>query len=741
MFSTTAFPPWSIQCSIFDELEAQTRGSSLTPESADAHFQLSICFLTGFGVEPAASEVLHNLQKALYSNTTARSIYQRVEMAYAEQAKMEPNFTIAVDDQLECLKLDSLYFSNRLRLHQKSLSQNVSQRLWKCDSVYFTLSDPPSLENLFQNHDCRQPCINTDTPGLIARRNNLLDLVAEAGSATVIERLIKDQSWSDVEFGCALTKACEYGQFETAELLAHHCTQFQYQGDGPCPLHWLIMFDQDEAKQLALLLVLGSSDSIENANGICKDMVNAMPMHGSEPYTLSEHCLQLTGSPFHWAVGARNLALVALLIELGANIHLRWSFTPEPLSKVSTHQRPDVTPFELAVAWHLPEICKVLWEATPSSQQASLVESSATFHSIGQHALPFLRYIIHGANHVHALRETLRMLQSWGFDTQCRKKQRESALMAALTDPDQEIYVLQEIMSISDCSNEFTLDGKNAATLVAATSSRRQYSVQRMILVVERVSDINDTDHSGRNALHYLAAEDNAKLCDVLLQSKTLDINKRDANGETAAHIAATSNAGMILKLLVRKGAEIEILNSARETPLTLAILHRQKAAIQILIEAGANISLGSHDESSKTSALHIAVLGPSSSDSIAYHLLENYPEFRNPSHLDQVDSHGWTPLHRAACFGDYQSVAALLDYGANIEARTSSRYRMAQDQTALEITNNRLKRMAESGSDVDRSRIREGGESSLAPLPLRLQEVRYILTQKRNGRGLSGRS
>ena len=658
-------------------------------------------------------------------------------MTYDEQAKIEPTFTTVVDDQLEDWMSDPLYFSHRLRLHQKILSQNVRQRLWKCDSVQFTLSDFRKFDSLFQNHDCHQPCINIDSPGVIAPRNNLLDLVAEAGSASAIERLIEDQTWSDQELECALTKACEYGQFATAKCLAYHCPPLQYEEFGPSPLHWLIMFDQDEAKQLASLLILGSSDTVESANGICKGMINAMPRSGSEPYTLSEHCLQLTGSPLHWAVGTRNLALVTLLIELGASIHLRWSYTSEHVTEFSTHQRPDLTPFELAVAWHLPEICEVLWKATPSSHQAKLLESSATFHSIGKHALPFLRYIIHGANHVQALRDTIGLLLSWGFDIHCKNKLKESAFMAALKDPDQEIYVLREIMSSSDCNDDITLDGKNAVTLVAATSSRRRYSIQRMILAAETVSSINDTDHSGRNALHYVAAEDNAEICDVLLQSNSLDINKRDAHGETAAHIAVASDAGMVLKLLVRKGADIEIFNSARQTPLTFAILHRKKVAIQILIEAGADISPGNNGGSTNTSALHAAVSGSSSSDSIASYLLENYHEFRDPLQLDLVDEHGWTPLHRAAYFGDYQGVAALLDYGANSEVRTSSHYRMAQGQTALDITENLLKGI---GLGIDRSVGRKGSKAWLAAFQLHLEEVKLILARKRKGLGVGGR-
>ena len=263
------------------------------------------------------------------------------------------------------------------------------------------------------------------------------------------------------------------------------------------------MFDQDEARQLAAHLVFGSSGSIGNANGICRDMINAVPRPGGEPSTFPEHCLQLAGSPLHWAVGARNLPLVELFIQLGASIHLRWSHNRALENAYPEHQRPGFSPFELAVAWHLPELCDALWRSTPSSSQAELLESAVALHPIGKSALPFLRYIIHGANHVDALRDTISVLQTWGFEARCKNKQWESASMAALADPEQENYVLQEIMSMSDRNDEITSDGKNAATLVAATSSRRQHNVQRMKLVVDRVRNINDTDQSGMNALHY----------------------------------------------------------------------------------------------------------------------------------------------------------------------------------------------------------------------------------------------
>ena len=684
---------------------------------------------------PDSDEVLSNLQKALLRNTIARSIYHRMEMAYGSQISTKLHSTTNVDDQLEPLVSDPLYFSHRIRVHQKTLNQYTMQRSWRCNYVQFTFNDLQSHDMLFQSDDCHQPCISADTPGLLARRENLLELLAEVGNFALVERLLNEQKWNDKELSCALLKACEYGHLATALLTASHCPQLEYDGDGPSPLHWLIMF---KARQLATHLVFGFSSSIENSNGICRDMINAVPRPGSEPSTFPEHCLQLAGSPLHWAVGARNLPLVELFIQLGASIHLRWSHNRAPENAYPNHQRPSFSPFELSIAWHLPELCNALWRSTPSSSQAELLESAVALHPIGKSALPFLRYIIHGANHVDALRETIGVLQAWGFEARCKNKQWESAFMAALADPEQEIYVLQGIMSMSDPNAEITSDGKNAATLVAATSSRRRHNVQRMKLVVDRVSNINDTDQSGMNALHYVAVGDNARLCQVLLQNNILDVNKQNANGDTAAHLAARLNSTRTLDSLLQYGADIEVLNFDKQTPLALAILHRQEAAIRSLIEAGADINLGSPNDTSKTGALHLAVSEPSSSNSIARHLLEAYPRFRDPSQLNLLDGSGWTALHKAAYLGDHESVAALLDHGADSEVPRRRSSPIAQTLTALDITSRLLQSLSNKSDLVsaDHSRIREGGQPAIDAFKLRLEEVRMLLQQSSLGAG-----
>lgn len=66
MISSGVSPPWTVQQSIVNELETKANKMLKTSECADSHLQLSLCFETGFGVEPDVAKVLHHLRKRLH---------------------------------------------------------------------------------------------------------------------------------------------------------------------------------------------------------------------------------------------------------------------------------------------------------------------------------------------------------------------------------------------------------------------------------------------------------------------------------------------------------------------------------------------------------------------------------------------------------------------------------------------------------------------------------------------------
>lgn len=705
-----------------DELKIQANDMLETPECADSHLQLSLCFETGFGVEPDVAKVLHHLRKASSHSVIARSIRRRLEIACDDQNLMKLDFTITVDHQIEHLMSSPLYFSERVRLHQKILVANVNQPTWRAELV----------GNIANEGDHQLSYVSTDTPGVLARRKKLLDLASKVGDTSLVRSLLSERNWASKELLSALVKSCEYGHFSAAELLASRWSYATFESSRSSPLHWLIMFKEDEAEYLAKLLVRGPARVVDNVNAVSEGMINAMPPAGSEPTFFPEHCLQLVGSPLHWAVGTRNLPLVLLLLRFGADIHQRWSFTRAPENDYPSQLRPSCTPLELAIELHLPEIIDALWTATSPTKQADLVVSANLFHRIAQLPPPFLRRMIHGAEHVAALRKTIATLQGIGLDIADKDGHGQSVFMATLAEPDQELYVLDETLEASGRQEDITADGQNAVTLVAATSSIRQQSTQRMQIASSIVIDINRTDSSGFNALHYLAVENNAKLCEVLLQRMDIDVNKRNSKGATATHIAATFNAAAVLDLLLRNGAQIEMLDNDNQSALNLSVSFRHKITTMILMEAGASTIKGNEGESSRASILHLAVSGPSSSDSMASYLLDTYPQLSDATHLNFVDGLGWTPLHRAAYFGDYAGVAALIRHGADTQIRCPRRFPIAKGRTALEVVTHLLERLrAKKDLGADHVRITQEGAQAIDTFRSRLEEVQVLLAQK----------
>jgi ankyrin repeat protein len=60
---------------------------------------------------------------------------------------------------------------------------------------------------------------------------------------------------------------------------------------------------------------------------------------------------------------------------------------------------------------------------------------------------------------------------------------------------------------------------------------------------------------------------------------------------------------------------------------------------------------------------LHRACADSQRQDSMVKELLESCAMLRQPLLLEMIDSCGWTPLYRAAYFGDLEAVASLVDY------------------------------------------------------------------------------
>ncbi len=138
-------------------------------------------------------------------------------------------------------------------------------------------------------------------------------------------------------------------------------------------------------------------------------------------------------------------------------------------------------------------------------------------------------------------------------------------------------------------------------------------------------------DNAGQTALHLAAHQGKLAAVVAILDaahSKQELLESTDEQGNTPLHLAAISgdNTSAIIKRLHQDGADLEVENYEKETPLKRAQKKNNQAAIDTLKE------LGAQD--------------------------------------DQTDEHGNTPLHRAAQQGNVEEVTKLITEGAAVNSK-----------------------------------------------------------------------
>ncbi len=156
--------------------------------------------------------------------------------------------------------------------------------------------------------------------------------------------------------------------------------------------------------------------------------------------------------------------------------------------------------------------------------------------------------------------------------------------------------------------------GGNLTTLlvIAAGSSKLDETVPVVAYLLEKGSDIQADDNSGRTALHRAAGKGNLKVIEMLLQAGA-DLEARDNDqmtplfltqdaettqllldkgadqdavaerGATMLHVAAQYGYPEKVKFLVEMGADTAAKNSSGETPLDLARKRKKTEIVEFL--------------------------------------------------------------------------------------------------------------------------------------------------------------
>lgn len=197
--------------------------------------------------------------------------------------------------------------------------------------------------------------------------------------------------------------------------------------------------------------------------------------------------------------------------------------------------------------------------------------------------------------------------------------------------------------------------------------------------------DVNKRDAEGNTPLHYACLKGYRDIVNLLLDSEA-DATIANNLSETPLHAASRSGNKEIIGKLVQYGADIDATDSDGRTPLIRLLDNRRTDAALFLIEQGADteiadntghkaidyataqglrtvverLSVESTTDTHGNTPLHQAAFNGQSE--IVRSLLSAYPDM-----IDTANDVGETPLILAAREGNNEFVSLLVEHGANV--------------------------------------------------------------------------
>jgi cytohesin len=236
-----------------------------------------------------------------------------------------------------------------------------------------------------------------------------------------------------------------------------------------------------------------------------------------------------------------------------------------------------------------------------------------------------------------------------------------------------------------------------------------QYSHKEIVeLLIANGADVKAMGESspvfswqgGFTPLHYAAVNGHEKIAELLIDNGA-EVNVKNEDGWTPLHWAAHKDHGEIVGLLIAKGAEVNARTEQGQTPLDMvngaiadfllkhgghsgsilvAVTVGDLAGVQALLDAGADVN--AKDENDMTALHYAAEYGH---EEIVELLLAKEADVNakandgktpldmaNGATADRLRTHGGHSgsIHVSARDGDLAGVQALLDIGADVNAK-----------------------------------------------------------------------
>jgi len=267
-----------------------------------------------------------------------------------------------------------------------------------------------------------------------------------------------------------------------------------------------------------------------------------------------------------------------------------------------------------------------------------------------------------------------------------------------------DVEILQALLDHGADANWQNPEGETAL-MIAARSGNVPYAE----ILIEHGADINARENWGsQSALMWAAAQEQPEMLRLLIQHGA-ELNQQSAvrlwerrilseprpkdmnkGGFYPLHYAARQGCSECIEILAEAGADLDVVDPDRVSPLNLALINMNFEAAAALIEAGADVNswdlfgrsplynaidmntipVGSHRDIPSGEAIDgydvaVLLLERGANPNMQ---LKLRPPYRNAIYDRGVDnplSYGATPLLRAARAADIEAVRLLLEHGA----------------------------------------------------------------------------
>ena len=574
---------------------------------------------------------------ALQKLPMAMRICHRIHQSYSRD--LPPTLSsghpiLEVEDQL-CRLPTEKYFSARIRRHEKLFQLSmlpIPFDLYSGDSLIakdlsFIRFD--SLQKIVEGEDINISSLVGRIPSLdVTQFGSLLHLASRLGNLPIVKLLVN--AGADVNLhweGCGtpVIAACRGGNLDVVRfLLSNGASAKRPSGKGLSPLHWMIMFEEDELQPTVRLLL----DHSGEINVPSMDVVQ-----------LREHSIRFVLNPIHFAVQTRYYKLVEVFLGAGA-----------------ATRGGNCTPLDLAVSLGFSELTALLLSHNPYSG----LQSPLLYQGLSNSLQSLLQ---HGSQIYQPFKSTIDIvLKSKFSDINVTNDDGLTPLATGLADCSCEIN-LDQLKALIDHGACLNVPAERVVSILGRRDDSRGGRIMKLLLSSGKIK-------ASPMLLNQICLYGDEEILKALLECGDIDVNvphieEVEADSMGALHSSVLIPGGyQITRAILDHGADIHAIYQERNA-LETAIMSPigDGDVIDLLIERGAELT-----SPSETTILHLAARLASKINGahILFHLLR-HDKARALINTPMPNGNHFTPIQLACFAGNIEAIAALVEAGAEI--------------------------------------------------------------------------